>query len=42
MMKSDTDKNFARFLQIVVSRFWDIVVSQRLYERQNQRSHIFP
>ena len=42
MMKSDIDKNFARFLQIEMSRFWDIIVSQRLYESQNKRSHIFP
>ena len=42
MMKSDIDKNFSRFFQIVMSRFWDIVVFLRLHESQNKRSHIFP
>ena len=41
MMKSDIDKNFSRFFQIVMSRFWDIVVFLRLHESQNKRSHVF-
>ena len=41
MMKSDIDKNFSRFFQIVMSKFWDTVVFLRLHESQNKRSHIF-
>ena len=37
-MRCDTDKNFAKFCQILTSRFCDIIVSLHIFVSENQQN----